>query len=432
MTNSVAADHAAFIGAAIWHGPLDEADALLTRHPDLALGNIHIAAILGDYPQVRELLAADPSLATRTAPPYGGTALVYLGLSKYLRLGRRPDTDFIRAATALLDAGADPNAGFKAQDDHGDFETALYGAASVAHNAGLTRLLIERGADPTDGEVVYHSPESDDLDALKVVVETGRLSPMDMSLMLIRKHDWHDPDGVKYLLEYGADPNVAWGNLYPIHQAIRRDNGPRMVAMLLDHGADPYRQTDGLTAIARAAREGRRDLLELFAVRGFSTALPGVDGLIYDCAMGKPVEPTEVLLAMGGTLLAKFVGTGNVRGAQALLDSGIGVNTPFAEGDGYFGIPPNSLPIHVAAWKAYEGTVPLLLARGAAVDVPDGNGRTPLMLAVKAATESYWTSRRSPEAIEALLMAGASLKGVAYPTGYTEADQVIATYDTAI
>src|ERR1700744_1806176 len=185
----------AFIGAAIWHGSLDEADAILARQPDLAFGDIHVAAILGDYPQVRELLAAEPALATQTAEPYGGTALVYLALSKYLRLGRRPSADFVRAAAALLDAGADPNSGFKAKDDHGDYETPLYGAAGVAHNADLTRLLIERGADPTDGEVVYHSPEAEDLSAMKVVVETGRLSPADLSLMLIRKHDWHDPDG---------------------------------------------------------------------------------------------------------------------------------------------------------------------------------------------------------------------------------------------
>lgn len=419
-----------FIRAATWHGPLDEAEAQLAKEPELPFGDIHVAAILGDYPQVRELLAADPALALRTAPPYGGTALVYLCLSKYLRRG--PTADFIRAATALLDAGADPNAGFTAGDDRGDFETALYGAAGVAHNADLTRLLIERGADPTDGEVVYHSPESDDLGALKVIVETGRLSPVDLSLMLIRKHDWHDPDGVKYLLEHGADPNVPWGNLFPIHQAVKRDNGPKMIAMLLDHGADPYRQTDGLTAIARAAREGRRDLLELFAARGFDTTLTGVDGFIKDCVMGKPVAANDALKALGGTLLTRFAGSGNVKGIEALLDSGIDVNTPFMEGDLYFGIPPGSLPIHVAAWKAYAGTVPLLLARGAAVDIPDANGQTPLLLAVKAATQSYWTWRRTTEGIDALLMAGAALKGVKYPTGYEEADRIIATYDTAI
>ena len=46
---------------------------------------------------------------------------------------------------ALLDAGADPNAGFRSTGDCPDFESAIYGAAGVAHHAALTRLLLERG-----------------------------------------------------------------------------------------------------------------------------------------------------------------------------------------------------------------------------------------------------------------------------------------------
>lgn len=44
---------------------------------------------------------------------------------------------------------------------------------------------------------VYYSPETDDNDAMKLLVETGKLTPENISLMLIRKHDWHDYDGVK-------------------------------------------------------------------------------------------------------------------------------------------------------------------------------------------------------------------------------------------
>lgn len=64
----------------------------------------------------------------------------------------------------------------------------------------------------------------------------------------------------------------------------------------------------------------------------------------------------------------------------------------------------------------------LLLARGASVDVRDGAGRTPLMLAVRACVDSYWKERRSPESVAALLSAGASVEGVALPTGYAEID----------
>jgi hypothetical protein len=108
-----------------------------------------------------------------------------------------------------------------------------------------------------------------------------------------------------------------------------------------------------------------------------------------------------------------------------LLDLGVDVRTPFAEGDPYFGIPENSLAIHVAAWLGRPAVVKLLIGRGSPVDLPDANGRTPLALAVRACVDSYWTERRSPEAIEALLRAGASPAWIALPTGYPAADALL-------
>src|SRR5437588_828809 len=55
----------------------------------------------------------------------------------------------------------------------------------------------------------------------------------------------------------------------------------------------------------------------------------------------------------------------------------------------------------------------------------DGKGRTPLALAVRACVDSYWTDRRTPEVVEALLRAGASVKDIHYPSGYAEADELL-------
>ena len=44
---------AAFIEAAIWHGTLDAAEAILAAHPEIARESIHVAAILGDDTAVR-------------------------------------------------------------------------------------------------------------------------------------------------------------------------------------------------------------------------------------------------------------------------------------------------------------------------------------------------------------------------------------------
>jgi ankyrin repeat protein len=69
--------------------------------------------------------------------------------------------------------------------------------------------------------------------------------------------------------------------------------------------------------------------------------------------------------------------------------------------------------------------VRLLIERGAQVDAKDANGRTPLMLAVRACVDSYWTERRKPDSVAALLTAGASTAGVAFPSGYDEVDGLL-------
>jgi Ankyrin repeats (many copies) len=110
---------------------------------------------------------------------------------------------------------------------------------------------------------------------------------------------------------------------------------------------------------------------------------------------------------------------------RMLLDLGVAVGAPFVEGEGYFDVAPDSLAIHVAAWRANHATLRLLIERGSPIDLQDGRGRSPLMLAVRACVDSYWTYRRSPESVKALLDAGASTAGVVYPSGYGEVDALL-------
>lgn len=424
-----------FIAAATWHGDLTEAEAILAAHPDLRSRDIHITAILGDDAAVRRFIAQDPGSATAKSPPYGGDALNYLGLSKYLRLDRRRTDAFVRAATALLDAGADPNTGFWTTGQFPECETALYGAAGVAHHPEVTRLLLQRGADPNDEEVVYHSPEGDDLDAMKLIVETGRVTPEHLALMLVRKHDWHDYEGVKYLLEHGADPNFQRDRGWqPLHHAIARDNALKTIELLFDYHADPTITVKGISAIQLAARRGRGDVLAALKRRGVPIQLQGVDRLIAACATDdgasidelttREPELVALLLAQGSKLLAEFTGTWNTDGVRHLLDLGVPVDARY-EGDGYFDLAPQSTALHVAAWQLRADVIALLLAHGATVDVRDGKGRTPLMLTVKACVDSYWMGRRTPEPALLLLQAGATKAGIIIPTGYEALDAVL-------
>src|SRR5207244_11978739 len=66
-------------------------------------------------------------------------ALTYLCFSKYLRLDRTRSEGFVRAARALLDAGASANTGWYEMNHqpNPEWESALYGARSEEHTSEL-------------------------------------------------------------------------------------------------------------------------------------------------------------------------------------------------------------------------------------------------------------------------------------------------------
>jgi ankyrin repeat protein len=431
-------------------GTLQQAEAILAEHPGVASADIHTAAILGDDAGVRRFVESDRATATEKAGPRGWDALTHLCFSRFLRLDRARSDGFVKAATALLDAGANPNTGWF-ENNHQprpEWESALYGAAGVAHHAGLTRLLLERGGDPNDEETPYHAPETHDNAALKALVESGKLNDDSLTMILLRKTDWHDYEGIKWLLERGIDPNRTsrWGKT-ALHNAVLSDNDIEIIDVLLDHGADPMlvsarpdrwsSTSPGRSAIAMAARRGRADVLTSLERRGIPIALDGVDRLIAACARNdasavRTIAQTEprlvdALKAEGGKLLSEFAGVGNTSGVRQLLDLGVDVDELY-EGDPYFGVAKDSTALQVAAWRANHATVKFLLERGAILEARDGDGRTPLALAVRACVDSYWMERRSPESVEALLRAGASVKDVPFPSGYAPVDELLRSF----
>jgi hypothetical protein len=140
-----------------------QARALLRSQPELAGVTVATAAAVGDVAAARRFLNEDPGCAARTGGPFDWEPLLYL---TYSRINSDdPAHDPLAVARLLLDAGADPNAGYL-WDGTYPF-TALTGAFGGGedktnqpphrHALALARLLLEGGADPNDSQALYNS-----------------------------------------------------------------------------------------------------------------------------------------------------------------------------------------------------------------------------------------------------------------------------------
>jgi ankyrin repeat protein len=411
---------------------------LLATPPAGADQSAHLAAALGDATALQRILAADPAAATARGGPFQWDPLTHLAFSVLLDEPRDRTRDFVGAARVLLEAGADARTGFadpKAEPGQ-EFRSALYAAAAIARDVGLTQLLLAHGADPNDEEVAYHTPEHYDNATLQALVESGRCTPDTLATMLLRKSDWHDVRGIRWLLDHGADVSrpTRWRHSILQH-AITRDNDLEIIQVMLDHGADPLLAADGLNAMALAARYGRGDVLDAIARRGVQLRIEGADALLAACARGHaPAVRTiadsmpaavDAVHGMAGAVLARFASHGNSTGLRLLLELGLPVDARFREGFGYMDIAPLSTALHVAAWRGWPACVRTLLAAGADPMAKDARDRTPMMLAVRACVDSFWTDRRTSESVEALLKHGATAEGVTLPCGYDRVDALL-------
>jgi ankyrin repeat protein len=337
------------------------ARALLAADPALARHDTACACVTGEVDELARLLERSPELVRRPAGPLGHEPILYACFSRLLRTdpGRAPG---IRAVVRLLlDAGADPNASF---DHHRWLQVPLYGAAGIANDLELTRMLLAAGADPDDagtrklGEALYHAVEFPDPGCARLLVEAGTSREV-VNHCLGRALNFANPAMVEMLCAHGARASA--GNL---HQAVFKRRSPATVRALLDAGA-PVDEPDetGLTPLQVATRWGEREVAALLVDHGADSGLVRAEDQALGAFLsgaGQPAGGADGLDAM----LDMAAHAGDVEAVRRLLDAGAQVD----------GDPKDEyLPLGQAAWRGQVEVVRELVNRGARLTWADGS-----------------------------------------------------------
>jgi len=270
-------------GPARWSAAGD----VLRAHPDLPSHSLHAAAVVGDATALRRHLDEHPGGATEEGGPYGWTALFHLAAA------RVPQRDPVAAARLLLDAGADPNAGYLWLGLPTPFTvlTLCFGEGEAGpgrqprHPAGdeLAGLLLDRGADPNDAQTLYNRMFARDDGHLRILLPAGlgrgdggpwqrRLgealeTPEDM---VQRQVDWARDHGFAERLELLASHGFTEGRPASspspwrsrASAAIAAAATPDGVRAVAAAGGDVDARTDGHTLLHHAAWIGDVELVE--------------------------------------------------------------------------------------------------------------------------------------------------------------------------
>ncbi len=266
---------------------------MLHDHPALLEGKPALACAVGDVSSVRKMIARD---AQWVRTPSSATLMSPLLCACFSGLIRLPGfAQGIRdCAALLLAAGADVHDTTVDPTFPGDPLSALYGAAGRNHDAPLTRMLLDAGADPDDGESLYHAAEAADPACVRLLLEAG--ARIQGTNALPRSLDFERPQTVRLLLAHGGDPNeqAAVGN--PLTHAIRRRRSPEVVRALLEVGADPSScDAHGTSAHRLALRMGMAEVAELLLRAGASVMSDPREDFVAACARADRAAVRDML-----------------------------------------------------------------------------------------------------------------------------------------
>lgn len=358
---------------------------LLSEVPDLLGTDPYAACAAGDAARLQQATAADPGWVNRAG---GSLKLPPLVAVTHSRLGQLPEfrDRLHRCAHYLLGVGADPNqkigirfppASLSAPDENNPL-SALYGAAGVNRDPALTSLLLDAGADPNDGESLYHSLENPDCTRL-LLQHGARVSGTNA---LGRALDMPEPAALELLLSQGGDANEAgsgairsWGSLLLRAIAVRRS--AVHVKPLLAAGADPFACTpEGISAYRLALQAGLEDVAELLKGVGAAEPLPVEEEFVAACARADAAEARRIQLHrpdLPGSLpeaklrmLPDTVAWGSEAAVRVMVELGWPLATPGGDW--------KASALNLAIFRGNASLVDFLLRHGASWREKHGHG----------------------------------------------------------
>lgn len=398
-----------FLVAAV-NGNEEKARIALAANKAMVGSNLYAAAAAGEPEAVRDILSREPALATKPGGPEHWEPILYLSFSCFLKNPLYNDR-FVRTAKLLLEHGANANAYcLQKNDPYKRKLSCLYGAAGLNGNAAVAEILLEAGADPNDGESVYHAAELPRHECLELLYRYG--ADVNATPALFRKLDFDDYAGVKWFLEHGADLDRTLGdNGTPLHWAVYRERSSPTVELLLKHGARiNAKRPDGKTAYALAVRYGQRELAELLRSYGASTDTDRTDRLFgaYAAADRRAVldmlqtDPSLLpsLSDQDRMMLIEFAELNKDGAVSLMLETGFDSSISKEAGTA----------LHVAAWFGHIETVRVLLRHGTSLSARNAYGGTPLSSAIHGSVHCLAPRRGYHAAVvELLIQAGAAV-----------------------
>ena len=402
-----------------WTG---RAARMLAARPELAGYSFATAVVLGDADRVRAEIARDPGLGTRVDARTGWTPLHAVCASQWNRLDPARADGLLAVARLLLDAGADPVGRAGGQRGRGGW-TPLRCAVAGATNPPIVGLLLERGAVPDDHDLYLAGFGGDDHESLRLMLGHATDVAGMAEMALAAPISLNDTEGVRLLLEAGADPrryadddgapaSAAW-------EAVQSGCSAELLDLLLSHGAEPDRPgPDGRSPYTLARIQGRDDLAELLRRYGAAGEISDTELFLAACQRadrnavqeqldGDPGLPGRLSEAQRAGALIRAAETGHVQALRLMLDLGFPVD---ARGGDH-----GETALHAAAYCGSAGAVRLLLDRGADLEASDATWNSPPLDWAAVGSGERPATNPHPDwiaTVAALLEAGASTEGI--------------------